>query len=171
MSAEELTADEVRALLDYAPHTGVFSWARSRVGCRKGGRAGWVGKKGYRFIGLRWHKHVAEHRLAWLHVYGEWPDGCLDHINGVVDDNRIENLREASVAENGQNMRKRSDNTSGYIGVKWHAKGQLWQARITVNGKEISLGYRKAPEEAYQLYLAGKAKYHTFQPTPRELAA
>jgi len=166
----EITQELAKELLDYDPSTGVFSWAKSRVGCRKGDRAGYYDSKGYRQICLKRNKHVAEHRLAWLYVYGEWPKACIDHINGVPDDNRIENLREATVAENSQNLRKRKNNTSGYPGVKWHANCNSWQARITVNRREISLGYRKTPEEAYQLYLAGKAKYHTFQPVPRFVA-
>ncbi len=44
-------------------------------------------------------------RIIWAIVHGSWPDGQIDHINGILDDNRIENLKI---------HRKRKSNTSGH---------------------------------------------------------
>lgn len=49
------------------------------------------------------------HRLAWLYVYGKWPDNQIDHINGHKYDNRIENLRDIPQKLNLQNNRKFRD--------------------------------------------------------------
>jgi hypothetical protein len=31
-------------------------------------------------------------RLCWFLYYGDWPEGCLCHINGDDSDNRMDNL-------------------------------------------------------------------------------
>ena len=170
MNIPDITVDEAKELLNYNPLTGVFSWALSRRGCRKGDQAGYCDGKGYRQICLKRHKHIAEHRLAWFMVYGKWPRSCIDHINGVRDDNRIENLREATVAENGQNL-ARKNNKTGYSGVRYHSRSGTWVARITVNRREIYLGHANTPKAAHLLYLAGKREHHTFQPEPRKAAS
>jgi len=56
----------------------------------------WFAKKGKNSV-------VLGHRIAWLLYYGDWPTKTIDHINGVRDDNRIENLQEVSHKENQQN--------------------------------------------------------------------
>jgi hypothetical protein len=79
------------------------------------------------------------HRVIWLMTYGNWPDGQIDHVNGVRNDNRIENLRVVSVQDNQRNSHRRVDNTSGATGVFKEVGG--WRARIKVNGKRINLGF------------------------------
>jgi hypothetical protein len=93
----------------------------------------------------------------------------IDHKNGNPGDNRWANLRECTHAENHQN-RKQQKNVSGFRGVYWHKGTKKWQAQIRVNNKLINLGYFDNPEEASKVYLAAKAKYHTFNPIPREEA-
>ena len=66
-------------------------------------QAGTPDREGYvviRYAG----KGYKAHRLAWLHVYGRWPNGPLDHINRLKNDNRIENLRETDDALNQHNV-------------------------------------------------------------------
>lgn len=49
-------------------------------------------------------KQVREHRFVWEQAYGPIPPGVeIDHINGVRDDNRIENLRLVTHAQNNRN--------------------------------------------------------------------
>lgn len=86
------------------------------------------------------------HRVIWLITYGEWPEGQIDHINGVRDDNRIENLRAVSVVGNQQNQHMRVDNTSGTTGVR--LESGAWTAKIRVRGKRLHLGRFKSLEEA-----------------------
>lgn len=64
-----------------------------------------------------------------------------DHINGDGLDNRRCNLREASQAENNFNTCRRSDNSSGYKGVSWDAKGHRWRAYIRLDGHQRHIGY------------------------------
>ena len=73
----------------------------------------------------------------------------IDHIDGDRTNNRIENLRLATKAENGwnrQHLDKR--NSSGFTGVYWCIRDQKWRARIKVNGKNIHIGYFTNKQDA-----------------------
>ena len=97
------------------------------------------------------------HRVIWLITYGQWPEGQIDHINGVRDDNRIENLRAVSVTGNQQNQHVRVDNTSGVTGVLSDRGG--WTAKIRANGKRLHLGRFKTLEEATAARKAAELLY------------
>jgi hypothetical protein len=105
-------------------------------------------------------RQYAAHRLAWLHMTGEWPPADIDHANGDPGDNRWNNLRAATRAQNISNGRKRSTNTSGFKGVSWRSAKEKWQAAITVNGLKRFLGYFDDPAEAHAAYVRAAEKYH-----------
>jgi hypothetical protein len=69
-----------------------------------------------------------------------------DRVNTL--DNRRENLRVATSAQNSQNVGKTKTNTSGFKGVSWHKQTEKWQAGIKVNYKRIHLGYFTSPAAA-----------------------
>lgn len=147
-SISSLTAQAVRTLLDYDRNTGVFTW-RNAAGRRVhgGDRAGGINGQGYVQIQVLGTAQQA-HRLAWLHVTGEWPRDEIDHINCVKTDNRICNLREATNMENAKNKRAYRNNTSGFKGVCWHKKTGSWSACIRSNNKRQHIGLFPAPELA-----------------------
>jgi len=106
-------------------------------------RAGSLRSSEYRSIGFRINgKDYAffEHRLVFLWLHGHFPKDDMDHINGIRDDNRIENLREVGHVENGKNTKIYKTNTSGIIGVHWSTSKQKWRAQIVVDYKQIYLG-------------------------------
>jgi len=75
---------------------------------------------GYKYVALYPHrKNFTIHRLIAKHFIPN-PDNkpCVDHINRIRDDNRIENLRWATYSENNKNATNviRNDNTTGF---KW----------------------------------------------------
>lgn len=155
-----LTAAQLKETLDYDPKTGLFVWKiRPSRAVKAGDVAGCVEKRiGYITIGIAGHIYKA-HRLAWLYVHEEWPKGLIDHINGNKADNRIENLRDVFAAGNSQNVRKPNRrNKSGFMGVIWFQN--KWRASMSVNGKSKWLGDYSTPEEAHQVYLEAKRKYH-----------
>lgn len=121
----------LKSLVRYDPATGYF-YRPLRHGEKRAGSVA----HGYRYIYID-GKRYAEHALAWLYVYGEWPTE-LDHINRVKGDNRIANLRIASRAQNAANIASRRSNIPK--GVGWHAAARKWRAYITVNGKFYHLG-------------------------------
>lgn len=126
----------LRQLLDYDPSTGIFVWrARLPHHFTDGGHspehscaawnAKWAGKRadrsghmhGYRIITILNHPHLA-HRIAWTHAYNKWPDHHIDHINGIRDDNRIDNLRDVTATTNCRNISGVSKGATGYVGVR-----------------------------------------------------
>ena len=163
MADANLTAQRLRELLDYEPGTGLFRW-RMRVGrygrIPAGSTAGGLDSNGYVLIRVDGKRYGA-HRLAWLHVHGEWPNGEIDHVFGVKHDNRINQLRCVSLAVNQQNIRRpRKTNTSGYLGVSWHRGTSRWVAQMWINGKNTTLGYFSTAEAAYDAYLSAKRAHH-----------
>ena len=158
MKTQNISQARLHELVSYARDTGVFTWNKSRRRCRSGSPTGCKMKNGYICIRLDDVLYTA-HRLAWMYVHGRWPANQLDHINGDRADNRIDNLREATNAENAQN-RLRKDNKSGFPGVR--AENNKWLAEIKVNYKPIRLGLFATPEEAHAAYLAAKRGFHPF---------
>lgn len=84
----------------------------------------------------------------------------VDHINGNGLDNRRENLRLATHAQNQCNQKIRTDNSSGYKGVRWHSGDRRWRARITFQGREIWLGNFSTAELAHAAYCSAAQKLH-----------
>ena len=90
---------------------------------------------------------------------GEWPDGYIDHGNGVRTDNRWANLRAGDRSFNMQNQRRaRRDNTTGWLGVS-RVKSRF-EAAIQVRGRRFRLGRFDTPEAAHAAYLTAKRKLH-----------
>ena len=82
---------------------------------------------------------------------GAIPDGLfIDHINRKRDDNRIENLRVVNKQENNRNT----------FGKGWQLVRGRYSAGITIDGKRKKLGTYDTAEEAHQVYVQAKIKYH-----------
>ena len=73
-----------------------------------------------------------------MYMEGYFPENGIDHIDRVKSNNSIANLREVSQSCNIRNGGQRRNNTSGIKGVSFH-HGK-WQAKITVDNKQIHLG-------------------------------
>lgn len=157
-----ITAPVLRETLDYDPKTGIFTWAKptSRK-IKQGAIAGSVRSQGYMRIKIG-SKEYLQHRLAWLYVYGQWPENEIDHINGNRKDNRIENLRDVPKALNLQNRiaANRSNQSTGVLGVTFRPQEKFYEAKISVGGRTNYLGIFKQLEDAQAAYLKAKAALH-----------
>jgi hypothetical protein len=153
-----LTQKILRSLVSYDQETGVFTWAKARRGAAAGDRAG-SNSNGYVVIKLMWQKYQA-HRLAWFYVYGEWPNGVLDHINGHKDDNRIVNLRRATKVQNMMNSRRPARNRSGFKGVSFNKEKQKFVAQIKAGPVRRHLGYFSEAAAAFEAYKSAAAELH-----------
>jgi len=163
----ELTADRLCELLSYCPETGEFRWKVYRCpNARAGDVAGNLCPRGYIKIKID-KKLYRAHRLAWLFVRGCWPDDELDHRNGIRCDNRIDNLRAATHAQNHQNRAPDRGNKSRRLGVSWSRRSEKWCAHICVNREKKYLGAFDCPEKASEAYAAAKAVLHKYQPRAR----
>jgi len=145
-----MTTELLKKYLMYSTTTGEFTW-KSRyctnieINSTAGSVVGTLPDGGYRIITLLGKTYQA-HRLAWLYVNGEFPEKQLDHINHNRDDNRIDNLREASIHTNMKNKSLYKNNRTSYSGVTEH--GTNWKARIGVNGNKVLLGVFSTFNEA-----------------------
>lgn len=134
-----LTQSTLKESLHYDPDTGEFTWAKP-CGVRGiVGQSAGSWRNGYIMIQVSHQKHFA-HRLAFLYMVGRMPCGPMDHINGVKDDNRWENLREVSHTENMRNRVLDCRVSHGVHGVWLRADTGKWRASINVDSRRISLG-------------------------------
>jgi hypothetical protein len=145
-----LDLEEARSYLHYDPFSGAIYWIKHPkrtktkkllAGCRES-------KNGYTVFKFK-RKMYKAHRFAWFLFYGVWPVGFIDHINGIVDDNRIDNLRDVSQSENCTNrVTHRNGKLPGTI-----RKNCAWFGRIRIARKEIYIGPFDTEIEASNAYV------------------
>lgn len=104
-------------------------------------------------------KHKMHHQIM-----GRKEGALVDHKNGNTLDNRRENLRFCTYAENAQNRVASKKNTTGFKGV-FYLKSRYnltrpWYSRIHVNREDIFLGYFATKEEAALAYSEASKKFH-----------
>jgi hypothetical protein len=83
-----------------------------------------------------------------------------DHKDGNGLNNRRDNLREASRAQNNQNRGLYKSNTSGIKGVRLHKSTSKWIAQINAGGRRISLGFFSSVDDACAAYRRAQSEYH-----------
>jgi len=92
-------------------------------------------------------------------LHGIIPDGIqIDHKNGNPFDNRKDNLRPATHAQNRQNSRINSSSKIGLKGVT--RMGRKFQATIHFNKNQLHLGTFNTAEEASAAYKDAALKHH-----------
>jgi hypothetical protein len=157
IKTKELPPQELlKELFDYKD--GQLVWKESRGNIKAGAIAGFINnckRGGYRIIKVNKEKYKA-HRLVYA-----WHNGNvsthlqIDHINGIRTDNRIDNLRTVTNAENQWNTESN--------GFYWIDRLGKWAAQITCNGKQHYLGLFDLKEAAHEAYLNAKANLHTIE--------
>lgn len=148
-----ISDEELRENFDYDAETGELR--------RKDGGGSWRGAgKDRRYLITSYRsKDYYAHRLVWQYHYGA-PPPMIDHKDNNPRNNRVENLRPCSPAQNQYNSSRKVNNKSGYKGVVYDASClKPWRARIVVDKKVVPLGQFATAEEAAAAYAAGAQKY------------
>lgn len=122
--------EELKELLQYDEETGRFTYLVSTSARAQQGKEAGSDNHGYIMITIRGKRYMA-HRLAWLYVNGDMPNGEIDHINGIRGDNRICNLRVVSKIENQRNMKLREGSKTDISGVTRSTVSKGWHATIS----------------------------------------
>ena len=154
MKSREVSDAEIALIKKFLRYEdGKVFWRENRgQRVKSGDMAGHIHHNGYRTIGLSGRTHL-EHRVVWILVHGRAPHECLDHISGIRDDNRIENLREVSHEGNNRAYNKlMKGTTSRFRGVCWDKKAGKWRSQIKTNGKINYLGVFTCETEAARAY-------------------
>lgn len=160
-----LTAARLREVLCYYPESGFFVWRKTRGKSKAGSVAGTLhesrSRANSRYLVITVDKKAyPAHRLAWLYMTGTMPPSevHVDHKNTSSLDNRWDNLRLATHTQNQWNRGAHADGKLGIRGVDQH-RGK-YRARITKNGKRVTLGYWTNPEAADAAYKAASERLH-----------
>lgn len=136
----KVDVDDLMYVLDYKGRGGRLKWFAHDSSSKKGYWGNYVMSTDRK---MRLHRYVM--RL-------DDPVLIVDHINGDTLDNRKSNLRVITRSDNGMNVRKRINNTSGYTGVQLNSRTNLWKACIWLHGKNFYLGEFDTKEQANIAY-------------------
>lgn len=146
-----ITQDFLKKCIFYDRVTGEFvrigffdRWGNYVKTCRKISK---LNQEGYLVISISGYRYKA-HRLVFLYEDGLHlsEEQEIDHIDGNRSNNSYDNLRICFRAENMRNKKLYKTNTTGITGVSVFEN--RYRARISLNGKRMSLGLFDTVEDA-----------------------
>lgn len=137
-----LTEQTIQDKFNYNSATGILSNAYN-------GKVYTANNKGYINVTCNNKSYTAQ-RVAWELFYGVEPQGDIDHINSIRDDNRITNLRDVTHRENMKNVflpyKDEDGNKHEYI--KFNKLSNMFKVAITINATLIYSHYYETLLEA-----------------------
>ncbi len=135
--------DPIVEWVSYDPKTGLLFWKKTIDGrgankVKVGDIVGCKNSKGYLQFCFK-GRRLKNHRVAWFLHYGYWPINEIDHINGIKDDNRIDNLRDVDGSLNCKNKKVHRDGKP--VGITFIKESNTWVAQIKIiqNGKRKTI--------------------------------
>ena len=152
----EISQSYLLEILEY--RDGELFWKVNRRKTRAGSKAGRTKSNGYCEVGIDGRLH-GTHRLIFMMIHGRMPR-LIDHIDGNPSNNKIENLREASHAENMWNSQRPKNNRSGFKGVYFDKRSGSWIAQCWKDNKKNHIGSFKNIHDAAEAVLAFREKNH-----------
>lgn len=150
----------VRELFDYNPNDGHLRWKVARQKINKGDIAGYVSTSdGYRYVCFDYNE-LSAHRIVWLLMTGDWPKCQIDHKNKIRDDNRWNNLREATNRKNSYNKDVQKNNKLGVKGISYDERRRKYRVRIRIGAKDYTIGRYDTLEEAIEWRKLAEQEFH-----------
>lgn len=153
-----ISQERLKELMSYDPYTGLFKWkVRTSLRVQIGDIVGGAGRpRKCKYFGTRIDgRRVRLHQLAVLYMTGTWPKNVPDHRDGNGQNNRWDNIRDISLAENSQNIKgPRRSSSTGLLGAYRCTNGYYkFQSQITAYGKRVHIGFFNTAEEAHKAYM------------------
>ena len=114
-------------------------------------------KRGYRKLTIKGVSYLL-HRLIFLYHFKYLPK-VIDHVDGSVSNNKIENLQNCSQSKNISKSKLFNTNTTGFKGVSYHKVANKYEAYFTRNYIRTYVGLYETASEAFKArenYLKGK---------------
>lgn len=146
---------EILRRFEYDPITGIVRYRVAFNHKAPGDIAGSVwSKRGIHYLKICcFNRTFILHRVIFVLMRGEWPQGVIDHINRNGLDNRWCNLRDVPRTVNARNRQLQSNNSSGIAGVTWNKPTNKWRVRIGTNSARNFIGVAATLDEARELRL------------------
>ena len=140
--------NELSKHMEYCPNTGIGIWLVNIGNVKAGTTIQSLDRHGYIRVAYKYKRYKA-HRLFWLLHTGLDPGKfSIDHIDNNRLNNKFNNLRLATQAQQVRNRREIPANTSGHRGVYWNKKLKKYVAQIVFNKKLIYLGLYNTIDQA-----------------------
>ena len=105
------------------------------------------------------NKRYLVHRAVYVMHHGVYPE-TVDHINNDRSNNKIENLRGATQAQNNKNASLSKRNTSGVKGIAWIEASRKWKAKCMVDRIDHYLGMYESMDDAVRAVSEFRVKHH-----------
>lgn len=151
----KITQQLIKDLFDY--RDGELYWKISVSNVKIGAKAGSL-NCGYLQTRIK-RKAYRNHRIIFLYHHGYLPQ-FIDHIDGNKLNNSINNLREATLAQNNYNAKKPVSNTSGFKNISWCKNSKKWKVYLHFNNKSKHFGYYHDIDVAKFIAETMRYKYH-----------
>lgn len=104
--------------------------------------------RGYKKIQFK-SKGYLLHRLIFYYHHGYFPE-IVDHMDGNLFNNNIENLQACDQSINIAKARKFKTNSTGFKGVSYHKAADKYEGYFWKNYKKHYVGLFNTAEEAFK---------------------
>lgn len=154
----KISIEELRELVRYDPETGKLYWLPGVPNNSYAGKEAFTAvSDGGRRVGMVRGRMYKAHQVCWALHYGVWPAGIVDHKDRDRGNNRIGNLREATIGQNNANgTGVRKGGYSAFVGVTWCKRSRKWTSQVYHENKGHNCG-RFGCESAAAIYRDIKA--------------
>jgi len=155
MADQIISQKYLHEIFDYKD--GELYWKkRTSIRITIGKKVGCLSKDGRIYTRIN-KKLIAIHRVIFAWHHGYFPK-IVDHIDKNPLNNKIENLRKATISQNACNSKLMSNNKSGIKGVCWHKAAKKWHATVVVGKFKISGFFEKLSDA--EIYIKKMREIH-----------